>query len=56
MTIDRNKLLQFNRDPELSPWFRKQLNSLMGEGPEPRPYHDNIEQIHDSIVESLSKY
>lgn len=52
MTIDRNKLLQLNREPELSPWFRKQLNTLMEDG----VYHDNIEGLHDSIVRSLGKY
>ena len=50
--IDRNKLLQLNREPLLSPWFRKQLNTLMEDG----VYHDNIEGLHDSIVRSLGKY
>lgn len=50
--IDKNKLLRFNRQPELSSWFEYKLQDLIDEG----VYHDKIENVSSKIVENLEDY
>lgn len=50
--IDKNKLLRFNRQPELSSWFEYKLQDLIDDG----VYHDKIENVSSKIVENLEDY
>ena len=50
--IDKNKLLRFNRQPELSSWFEYKLQDLIDEG----VYHDKIENVSSKIIENLEDY
>ena len=50
--IDKNKLLRFNRHPELSSWFEYKLQDLIDDG----VYHDKIENVSSKIVENLEDY
>ena len=49
-TID--KIFTYNRNPTISPFFKEQLMSLVGFG----VYHNEIEQVRDSIVDKLVNY
>lgn len=50
--IDKNKLLRYNRHPELSSWFEYKLQDLIDDG----VYHDKIENVSSKIVENLEDY
>jgi len=50
--IDKNTLLRYNRRPDISSWFEDQLQILTDEG----VYHNNIEQLKDTIVDNLTAY
>jgi len=50
--MDTKKLLQYNRNPELSPWFQERLEELVEDG----VYHTDIDKLRDGIVDSLQKY
>lgn len=47
-----NKILEYNRNPSLSPWFTAQLNQLIAYG----VYHNNHELVRDRIVHELRDY
>ena len=49
-TID--KIFTYNRNPTISSFFKEQLMSLVGFG----VYHNEIEQVRDSIVAKLVNY
>ena len=49
-TID--KIFTYNRNPPISSFFKEQLMSLVGFG----VYHNEIEQVRDSIVAKLVNY
>ena len=49
-TIDR--IFSYNRQPNISPFFKEQLLSLVGFG----TYHNEIEQLRDNIVQELVNY
>ena len=50
--MDTKKLLQYNRNPELSPWFQERLEELVEDG----VYHTDIDKLRDGIVDGLQKY
>ena len=50
--IDKNKLLRYNRHPDISNWFEDQLSVLMEEG----VYHNNIEELKECLVSKLTAY
>jgi len=50
--INKETLLRYNRQPEISDWFEEQLSILIEEG----VYHNNIEQLKDSLVNNLEAY
>ena len=50
--IDKNKLLRYNRHPDISNWFEDQLSVLMEED----VYHNNIEELKECLVSKLTAY
>lgn len=46
------KILKYNRDPDLSPWFKERLLDLIGYG----LYHNNVAECSRNIVSYLFKY
>ena len=50
--MNRDKILEYNRQPKLSDWFSTQLDVLIQQG----VYHDNITELGNSLIGSLSDY
>ena len=50
--IDKNKLLRYNRHPDISNWFEDQLSVLMEED----VYHNNIQELKECLVSKLTAY
>ena len=47
-----DKILEYNRQPELSDWFDTQLDILIQKG----VYHDNISGLGDVLIDKLADY
>lgn len=52
MSMDKEKLLQYNRNPEISEWFSNRLDILIQD----KVYHTDIEQLTDGLVKGLEDY
>ena len=50
--MNKDKILEYNRQPELSDWFDTQLDILIQKG----VYHDNISGLGDVLVDKLADY
>ncbi len=51
-TVDKKKVLEYNRQPVISPWFDHQLDALIRRG----TYHTNIDLLEEKLVSDLQEY
>ena len=49
----KQKIMQFNRQPQLSAWFDKKLDEAIGEMYKP---YEQLNQINESLVNDLVHY
>ena len=50
--MNKDKIFEYNRQPEISDWFNTQLDVLIQQG----VYHDDISGLGNSLIDSLSDY
>ena len=50
--MNKDKIFEYNRQPEISDWFDTQLDVLIQQG----VYHDDISGLGNSLIDSLSDY
>ena len=50
--MNKDKILEYNRQPELSDWFDTQLDVHIQKG----VYHDNISGLGDMLIDNLADY
>ena len=50
--MNKDKILEYNRQPELSDWFDTQLDIHIQKG----VYHDNISGLGDVLIDKLADY
>tara|TARA_Y100001937_G_C7109286_1_gene326714 strand:+ start:145 stop:1086 length:942 start_codon:yes stop_codon:yes gene_type:complete len=48
----KDKILEYNRQPQLSQWFNSQLDKFMASG----IYHDNLDLLENKLVSDLENY
>jgi len=52
MSMEIKKILQYNRNPEISDWFMDRLDVLIKD----KVYHNDIEELSDRLVKGLEDY